>query len=115
MFLHSLLYLDLNVGSAGLSLKADLFDGFCIFKTHQISRHFFLHSDKDARFPPAIEALMKYSSIKDSKLQFLRVLNVFRKLVHITGVIKVFSVIYLCTCLSLNTRCDSYQLTYHCS
>lgn len=45
---------------------------------------------------------MKYSSIKDSKLQFLRVLNFFRKLVHITGVIKVFSDIYLCTCLSLN-------------
>lgn len=49
MFLHSLLYLDLNVGSAGLSLKADLFDGFCIFKTHQISRHFFLQIDEDVK------------------------------------------------------------------
>lgn len=52
MFLHSVLYLDLNVGSAGLSIKADwrlIFDGFCIFKTHQISRHVFLHSDKDVK------------------------------------------------------------------
>lgn len=34
MFLHSLLYLDFNVGSAGLSIKADwrlIFDGFFVF------------------------------------------------------------------------------------
>lgn len=71
-----ILNLDFNVSSAGLSIKADrrlFLMVLCVFETDQISRYFFLYSDKDIKryqVSPAIETLMKNSILKDSKLRF---------------------------------------------